>query len=123
MAEFSSKLDEEIKRLFDVMLTELEGCDDDVNLEKLLFNLPPATISSLSRPSTDVETKLIKILKVAIKTIASYKANKDDDVKKTIASYKEKKDETAEIFFNLHDFLEDRKKKIEEELFKLRKHG
>ncbi|XP_071714930.1 agamous-like MADS-box protein AGL82 [Rutidosis leptorrhynchoides] len=46
---------------------------------------------------------------------------KHDDIKKTIASYKSKKGETAKKMYDLNDFFEDRKKKIEDELLKARK--
>nr|XP_043608774.1 agamous-like MADS-box protein AGL16 [Erigeron canadensis] len=42
-------------------------------------------------------------------------------IKKTIASYKSKKGETGRRTYDLHDFFEDHKRKIEDELVKARK--
>ncbi|MFS7978867.1 putative transcription factor MADS-type1 family [Helianthus anomalus] len=44
-----------------------------------------------------------------------------DKIKKNIASYTSKKDETGKRTYDLQDFYEDRKKKIEDELVKARK--
>ncbi|PWA76885.1 transcription factor, MADS-box [Artemisia annua] len=44
-----------------------------------------------------------------------------DQIRKGIASYKSKKGETGKRTYNLNDFFEDRKKKIEDELMKARR--
>ncbi|GKC15575.1 agamous-like MADS-box protein AGL82 [Tanacetum coccineum] len=44
-----------------------------------------------------------------------------DQIKKGIASYKSKKGETRKRTYNLNDFFQDRRKKIEDELMKARK--
>ncbi|KAI3715624.1 hypothetical protein L6452_22610 [Arctium lappa] len=44
-----------------------------------------------------------------------------DQIKKTIASYKAKKSESGKRTYDLNDFFQDRKKKIEDELMKVRK--
>ncbi|KAI3788877.1 hypothetical protein L2E82_01657 [Cichorium intybus] len=44
-----------------------------------------------------------------------------EQIKKTIASYKAKKSDDGKRTYNLNDFFEDRKKKIEDELVKARK--
>ncbi|KAI3715622.1 hypothetical protein L6452_22608 [Arctium lappa] len=44
-----------------------------------------------------------------------------DQIKKTIASYKAKKSESGKRTYDLNDFFQDRKKKIEDELMKARK--
>nr|GEZ07823.1 agamous-like MADS-box protein AGL82 [Tanacetum cinerariifolium] len=44
-----------------------------------------------------------------------------DQIKKGIASYKSKKGETGKRTYNLNDFFQDRRKKIEDELMKARK--
>ncbi|KAL4588440.1 hypothetical protein LXL04_001330 [Taraxacum kok-saghyz] len=44
-----------------------------------------------------------------------------DQIKKTIASYKAKKSDNGKRSYDLNDFFEDRKKKIEDELLKARK--
>ncbi|CAI9287205.1 unnamed protein product [Lactuca saligna] len=44
-----------------------------------------------------------------------------DQIKKAIASYKAKKDDNGKRTYNLNDFFEDRKKRIEDELLKARK--
>ncbi|XP_024961967.1 proteasome adapter and scaffold protein ECM29 isoform X1 [Cynara cardunculus var. scolymus] len=58
---FSGKSDEEIEEVLDRMLTRLALCDDP-NLQNLLSKLLPVTISSLSRPSSAVRTKVMEIL-------------------------------------------------------------
>ncbi|KAI3814371.1 hypothetical protein L1987_19124 [Smallanthus sonchifolius] len=60
-SNFSAKSDEEIEEMLDRMLTRLALCDDP-KLEKLLSKLLPLTISSLSRPSSAVRTKVMEIL-------------------------------------------------------------
>ncbi|XP_076894629.1 uncharacterized protein LOC143546980 [Bidens hawaiensis] len=44
-----------------------------------------------------------------------------EEIKNTIASYKSKKTDAGKRTYDLHDFYEDRKKKIEDELVKARK--
>lgn len=58
---FTGKSDEEIEEMLDRMLTRLALCDDP-QLENLLLKLLPVTISSLSRPSSAVRTKVMEIL-------------------------------------------------------------
>lgn len=55
---FTGKSDEEIEEMLDRMLTRLALCDDP-QLENLLLKLLPVTISSLSRPSSAVRTKVL----------------------------------------------------------------
>ncbi|KAI3814370.1 hypothetical protein L1987_19123 [Smallanthus sonchifolius] len=59
-SNFSAKSDEEIEEMLDRMLTRLALCDDP-KLENLLSKLLPLTISSLSRPSSAVRTKVIDL--------------------------------------------------------------
>ncbi|KAK9053492.1 hypothetical protein SSX86_030126 [Deinandra increscens subsp. villosa] len=61
MATSSGKSDDEIEEMLDRMLTRLALCDDP-NLQNLLSKLLPLTISSLSRPSSAVRTKVMEIL-------------------------------------------------------------
>ncbi|MFS8035264.1 putative armadillo-like helical, proteasome component Ecm29 [Helianthus anomalus] len=57
----SGKSDEEIEEMLDRMLTRLALCDEP-KLENLLSKLLPLTISSLSRSSSAVRTKVMEIL-------------------------------------------------------------
>ncbi|PWA56710.1 ARM repeat superfamily protein [Artemisia annua] len=58
---YAGKSDEEVEEILDRMLTRLALCDEP-KLENLLNKLLPLTISSLSRPSSIVRTKVMEIL-------------------------------------------------------------